>query len=52
MASSLANLVNDLSEGIHKITCKFGHDVKNLKHVQLYISIGTVFLNTQILKII
>ena len=28
MASSLSNLVNNLSEGIHKIKCKYGHDDK------------------------
>ena len=27
MESSLSNLVNCLSEGIHRIKCKFGHDV-------------------------
>ena len=26
MASSLSNLVNNLSEGIHSIKCKLGHD--------------------------
>ena len=26
MASSLSSLVNTLSEGIHKIKCKYGHD--------------------------
>ena len=26
MASSLSNLVNNLSEGIHKIKCKYGHN--------------------------
>ena len=26
MASSLSNLANNLSEGIHRIKCKFGHD--------------------------
>ena len=26
MASSLSNLVNNLSKGIHKIKCKFGHN--------------------------
>ena len=26
MASSLSNLVNNLSEGIYRIKCKFGHD--------------------------
>ena len=28
MASSLSNLVNNLSEGIHRIKCKSGHDDK------------------------
>ena len=28
MASSLSNLVNDLSEGMHRIKCKFEHDDK------------------------
>ena len=28
MASSLSNLVNNLSERIHKIKCKYGHDDK------------------------
>ena len=28
MASSLSNLVNNLSEGIHRIKCKFEHDDK------------------------
>ena len=28
MASSLSNLSNNLSEAIHKIKCKFGHDDK------------------------
>ena len=28
MASLLSNLVNTLSEGIHKIKCKYGHDDK------------------------
>ena len=28
MASSLSNLVNNLSEGIHRIKYKFGHDDK------------------------
>ena len=31
MASSLTTLVNCLSEGIHKIKCKYGHDNKNWK---------------------
>ena len=28
MASSLSNLVNNLSEGMHRIKCKFEHDDK------------------------
>ena len=28
MASSLSNLVNNLSEGLHGIKCKLGHDDK------------------------
>ena len=28
MASTLSNLVNNLSEGIHRIKCKFGHNDK------------------------
>ena len=28
MANSLSNLVNNLSEGIHRIKCKFGHNNK------------------------
>ena len=29
MTSSLSNLVNNLSEGIERIKCNFGHDYKN-----------------------
>ena len=28
MPSSLSNLVNNLSEGTHRIKCKYGHDDK------------------------
>ena len=31
MASSLSNLVNNLSEGIHRFNCKYGHNDKNCK---------------------
>ena len=31
MASSVSNLVNSLSEGIHKIKCKFEHDDEKCK---------------------
>ena len=46
MTSSLSNI----SEGFHRIKCKFGHEDKNVKYVELNISLATVFLNTQILK--
>ena len=32
MASSLSNLVNNLSERIHKIKCKFGHNDKKCEN--------------------
>ena len=31
MASSLSNLVNNLSEGIHGIKCKYGHGDKKIE---------------------
>ena len=53
MPSSLSNLINNPSEGIHKIKCKYGHDdKKNVKIAELNINIPTVFLNTQTLKTI
>ena len=52
MASCLSNLVNNLSERIHKIKCKNGYDDKNMRLVELNISIVTVFLNAQNLKMI
>ena len=52
MAGSLSNLVNNLSEGIHRIACKCGHNDKNVRLVELNMSISTVFLNTWILKMI
>ena len=32
MASSLFNLVNNISEGIHRIKCKYGHDDKKCQN--------------------
>ena len=52
MASSLSNLVNNMSEKIHRIKCKYRHDDKNVKLVELNISTAIVFLNTKILKMI
>ena len=49
MADSLSKVVNNLSEGTHRIKCKFGHDEKkkNVKLTELNISIVTVFSNIQ-----
>ena len=52
MASSLSNLVNNLSEEIQKIKCKYGHDDKKREICGLNVNIATVFLNTQTLKMI
>ena len=35
MASLLSNLVNDLSEGIHKTNCKHEHDELDMKLVEI-----------------
>ena len=50
MASSLSNLVNNLSEKTIKLTVKVGTMTKNVKLAELNVNIATVFLNTQILK--
>ena len=54
MASSLSNFVNNLSEGIHRIKWKFGLDDKKCETCGIKVlgSIGTVFWNTQISKMI
>ena len=52
MVSLLTNLVNNLSEGIHRIECKYEHMIKNVKAVELIINIAAVFLNMQILKMV
>ena len=46
MASSLSNLVNNLSERIHKTNVNTNMMIKNVKLVELNISITTV-LNKQ-----
>ena len=43
MASLLSKLVNNLSEGLDRIKCKSEHDVKNVKHVELIISLSIAF---------
>ena len=52
MTRSLANLVNNLFEGIHRTKCKLDMMMKNVSLAELNIGIATVFLNTQVLKII
>ena len=53
MASSILNLVNNLSKALHEIKCKYGHDdKKNVKFAELNQNIATVFLNKQTLKMI
>ena len=47
MANPLSDFLNILSEGMQIIKCKYRHDdKKNVKNVELNISIATVFLNT------
>ena len=52
MANSLSNLVNNLSEGITELNVNLDTMIKNVKHVELNISIATVFSNIQTLKMI
>ena len=53
MASSLSNLVNYFLRGIHKTKCQYRHNEKNnVNLAESNISIATVFLNTEILKMI
>ena len=44
MASLLPNLVNNLSEGIHKIKCKYGHDDKKFKTCRIKYKYCSCFL--------
>ena len=44
--------LSNLSEGIHRIICKYEHDDRKCETCGINISIATVFLNTQILKVI
>ena len=43
-ASSSSNIVNNLTEGIHKIKCKYRHDDKNVKLVELHKNYATFFV--------
>ena len=51
MASSLSNLVNNLSEGIHRIKCKYGHDDNKCDTcgIKCKYCVSIVFLNTLVL---
>ena len=50
MASSLSNLVNNVSEGIHRTKCKFGHDDKKCKTCRIKYKHGDCFLEYANLK--
>ena len=52
MARLLSNLVNNLSEVIPRTKLNTDMIIKNMRLVELNISIATVFLNIQTLKII
>ena len=50
MAGSLTNLVNNISEGIHRIKCKFGHDDKKCETCGIKHKHCDCFLEYKILK--
>ena len=52
IGSLLSNPVNNLSEVINKIKCKYGHNEKKLKLAESHTKFPTVFLNTKSLKMI
>ena len=45
MASSLSKLVNNLSEGIHKIKCKYRHDNKKCESCRITYKYCDCFLD-------
>ena len=48
-ASTFSNLVDNLSEALHRVKCKLQSDEKkNVKQMELNISFATVFPNIQI----
>ena len=53
MGNSLADLADNLADGIHKIKCKHRHiTIKNVKNRKLNTKIANAILNIQMLKII
>ena len=52
IGSSLSNLVNSLAEGIHKTKCKYLHDDKNVKLLEVNTNIVNATLNIQTLAMV
>ena len=50
MVSSLPNLINNLSEGIYRIKCKFGHDDKKCETYGIRYKYCNCFLEYTIFK--
>ena len=50
MANLLSNLASNLSEGIHRIKCKYGHDDKKCKTCGIKCKYGDCFLEYTNLK--
>ena len=50
MASSLSNLVNNLSEGLHRIKCKLGHDDRKCETCGIEYKYCDCFLEYTIFK--
>ena len=50
MASSLSNLANNLSDVIHKIKCKYGHDAKKCETCEITYETYDCFLEHTIFK--
>ena len=50
MTNSLSGLVNNLSEGIHRIICKYKHDNKNCETCQIKYKYCDCFLEYSVFK--
>ena len=50
MGNPSSNLVNNPSEGIFRIKCKYQHDEKKCETCGINATMATVFLNIQTLK--
>ena len=49
MANSLLNLVNNLSDRIHRIKCKYGHNYKD-DLLETNVCVATKIINTSLMK--